>query len=178
RTLKPLSGAFEIDTFYDYYSHAVAQIHTELTVELSKRFFVGIGERYTRAGAVPTRGDLFNPLSLNEQFIQTESTNFYTAQAGIVLPYNFSFVINGYYDKHTGVFPEVNYGLFYVGADRCWGVGFFYIQRPNQNSEWAAVFTLGGVGYTDSRFSWLYRSIFGRLGADVHRLLSYGSSRL
>ena len=170
RSLNPLPGTLEINTFYDYYANAVVEMHADLTLELSKRFFVGVGERYTRAGAVPTRGDLFNPMSLNEQFIQTESTDFYTAQAGVVLPSNFNFVINGYYDKHAGVFPEVSYGLFYVGADRCWGVGFFYIQRPAQTSEYGVVFTLGGVGYTDSPFSALYRSLFGRLGLDIQKL--------
>jgi LPS-assembly protein len=170
RSLNPLPGTVEINTFYDYYANAVVEMHADLTLELSKRFFVGVGERYTRAGAVPTRGDLFNPMSLNEQFIQTESTDFYTAQAGVVLPSNFNFVINGYYDKHAGVFPEVSYGLFYVGADRCWGVGFFYIQRPAQTSEYGVVFTLGGVGYTDSPFSALYRSLFGRLGLDIQKL--------
>jgi LPS-assembly protein len=170
RSLKPLPGTLEINTLYDYYANAVVEMHADLTLELSKRFFVGVGERYTRAGAVPTRGDLFNPMSLNEQFIQTESTDFYTAQAGVVLPYNFTFVTNGYYDKHAGVFPEVNYGLYYVGQDRCWGVGFFYIQRPAQTSEYGVVFTLGGVGYTDSPFSALYRSLFGRLGLDIQKL--------
>ena len=170
RSLKPLPGTLEIDTFYDFYANAVVEINTDLTLDLSKRFFVGVGERYTRAGGVPTRGDLYNPMSMNEQFTQTESTDFYTAQAGVVLPYNFTFVTNGYYDKHAGVFPEVNYGLYYVGQDRCWGVGFFYIQRPDQTSEWSVVFTLGGVGYTDSPFSALYKSLFARLGLDIQKL--------
>jgi hypothetical protein len=170
KTLKPLPITVDIDSFYNHTESAVAQINTDLSVELTKRFFVGVGERFTRAGTVPVRGDLFNPLSLNEQLVQEQTTHFYTAQMGLVLPYNFNFVTYAYYDRNTGVFPEINYGLFYVGADRCWGVGFFYIQRPAQNSEFAFVFTLGGVGYTDSPFSGLYRALFGRLGLDIQKL--------
>jgi LPS-assembly protein len=170
KTLTPLPMTLDIDSFYNHTETAVAQINTDLSVELTKRFFVGIGERFTRAGTVPVRGDLFNPLSLNEQLVQQQTTHFYTGQMGIVLPYNFNFVTHAYFDKNAGVFPEINYGLFYVGADRCWGVGFLYIQRPAHNSEFAFVFTLGGVGYTDSPFSGLYRALFGRLGLDIQKL--------
>jgi len=170
KSLTPVPITLDIDSFYNHAESAVTQVNTDLNVELTKRFFVGVGERFTRAGAVPVKGDLFNPLSLNEQLVQDQTTHFYTAQAGVVLPYNFNFVINGYYDRHAGVFPEINYGLFYVGQDRCWGVGFFYIQRPAQTSEYGVVFTLGGVGYTDSPFSGLYRSLFGRLGLDIQKL--------
>jgi hypothetical protein len=88
----------------------------------------------------------------------------------VALPYSFYFVTRGYWDARNGIFPEINYGVFYVGASRCWGVGAFLIQRPGQQSEYAFVATLGGVGYTDSPFSALYRSLFSLLGLDIQKL--------
>jgi LPS-assembly protein len=170
RTLKPMPIIVDIDTFYNHYESAVTQINTDITFELTKRYFFSIGERFTRAGNVPVRGDLFNPISLNEQLLRTGTTHFYSAQFGAALPYNFYFVTRGYYDKNDGVFPEINYGLYYVGSNRCWGVGAFFIQRPGQASEYAVVLTLGGVGYTDSPFSALYRVLFERLGLDIQKL--------
>jgi hypothetical protein len=170
RTLKPAPIIVDIDTFYNHYESAVTQINTDISLELTKRYFFSIGERFTRAGTVPARGDLFNPMSLNEQLLQTQTTHFYFAQFGAALPYNFYFVARGYFDKNDGVFPEINYGLYYVGSNRCWGVGAFYIQRPGQASEYAFVFSLGGVGYSDSPFSALYRTLFERLGLDIQRL--------
>ncbi len=170
RTIKPVPITIDIDTFYNYYESAVVQINTDITVELSKRYYFTVSERFTRAGTVPVKGDLFTPVSLNEQLMETQTTHFYAAQFGAALPYNFYFVTRGYYDRNDGVVPEINYGLYYVGANRCWGVGAFYIQRPGDTSEYAFVLTLGGVGYTDSPYSSLYRSLFGRLGLDIQKL--------
>ncbi|HEY6008395.1 MAG TPA: hypothetical protein VIU40_08740, partial [Geobacteraceae bacterium] len=78
-------------------------------------------------------------------------------------------VIRGYLDQNTGQFPEVDYGLYYVGSDRCWGAGALFIQRPDQ-TEFAFVFTLGGVGFTDAPLGGLYRSLFQRLGLDIQKL--------
>jgi LPS-assembly protein len=169
RTLKPLATTLDVDAFYDHAESAVSVVNTDLQVELMKRFFVSVGQRFTRAGAVPVRGDLFNPLTLNEALVQTQTTHFYTAEAGVALPYNLYAVARGYYDRNDGVFPEANYGLYYVGSNRCWAVGALMIQRPDQ-TEFAFVFTLGGVGFTDSPFSGLYRSLFQRLGLDIQKL--------
>ena len=170
RTIKPVPITVDIDTFYNHYESAVVQVNVDITMELMRRYFFTVSERFTRAGTVPVRGDLFNPLSLNEQLLETQTTHFYAAQFGVALPYNFYFVTRGYYDRNDGVIPEINYGLYYVGSNGCWGVGAFYIQRPGQASEYAFVATLGGVGYTDSPFSALYRSLFSRLGLDIQKL--------
>jgi LPS-assembly protein len=170
RTIKPIPITVDIDTFYNHYESAVVQVNTDITLELMRRYFFTLSERFTRAGTVPVRGDLFNPLSLNEQLLQAQTTHFYAAQFGVRLPYNFYFVTRGYYDRNDGVFPEINYGLYYVGSNGCWGVGAFFIQRPGQDSEYAFVATLGGVGYTDSPFSALYRALFSRLGLDIQKL--------
>jgi hypothetical protein len=77
--------------------------------------------------------------------------------------------VRGYLDQNARTFQEMNYGLYYVGSSRCWGAGFLFIQRPDQ-TEFAFVFTLGGVGFTDSPFSALYRDLFQRLGLDIQKL--------
>src|SRR5437879_11698672 len=96
----------DIDTFYNHTESAVAQINTDLSVELTKWFFVGVGERLRRAGTVPVKGDLFNTLSLNEHLVQEHTTHFYTGQMGVVLQYKSNVVTQAYYDKHTRVCPE------------------------------------------------------------------------
>ena len=169
RTLKPIATTLDVDIFYNHAESAVSVVNTDLLIELTKRFFFGVGQRFSRAGSIPVKGDLFNPRSLNEALVQTETTHFYTAEAGVALPKNFYAVVRGYFDQKDGVFPEVNYGLYYVGSDRCWGVGALMIQRPDQ-TEFAFVFTLGGVGFTDSPFSGLYRVLFQRLGLDIQKL--------
>lgn len=169
KAVQPVSATLDVDAFFNHEQSAVTVFNTDLTVDLSNRVFLSMGQRFSRIGSIPVRGDLFNPLSLNESLAQVQTTHFYTAQAGVALPYNIYAVVRGYYDRNDGVFPEMNYGLYYVGADRCWGVGALMIQRPDQ-TEFAFVFTLGGVGFTDSPFSGVYRGLFQRLGLDIQKL--------
>ncbi|HLG44321.1 MAG TPA: LPS assembly protein LptD [Nitrospirales bacterium] len=169
RTLTPVPATLDLDVFYNHADSAVSAVNTDLRVELTKRYFAVIGQRFTRAGAVPVKGDLFNSLSLNEALVQTQTTHFYIAEVGAALPFNLNFVARAYFDQEAGIFQEVNYGLYYVGASRCWGAGALVIQRPDQ-TEFAFMVTLGGVGSTQSPFSDLYRNLFQRLGVDIEKL--------
>jgi LPS-assembly protein len=169
RTLKPFPAELDVETFYNYADSAVTVFNTDLRFTLTKEVFLSIGQRFSRAGAVPLKGDLFNPMTLNDVLQQTETTHFYTAEAGIKLPYNFYAVVRGFLDQNTGQFPEVDYGLYYVGSDRCWGAGLIFIQRPDQ-TEFAVLFTLGGVGFTDSPLGGVYRYLYQRLGLDIQKL--------
>lgn len=176
RTLKPIPASLDVDAFYDYTESAVASFNTDLRFNLAKEYFFSIGQRFTRAGPVPVRGDLFNPLTLNDVIQQTETTHFYTAEVGKVLPFNLYAVVRGYYDATTGRFPEVDYGLYYVNTSRCWGVGVLLLQTGQipgiaaAGTEYAVVFTLGGIGFSDSPLSGLYRGLFQRLGLDIQKL--------
>jgi LPS-assembly protein len=176
RTLQPIPASLDVDTFYNYTESAVSVLNTDLNFELRNGYFLSLGQRFTRAGPVPVRGDLFNPLTLNDVLIQTEKTHFYTAEVGTALPFNLYAVIRGYYDAQTGRLPEVDYGLYYVNPSRCWGVGVLLIERgqipgvaPAQ-TEFAFLFTLGGVGSTDSPFNAVYQRLFQRLGLDIQKL--------
>ncbi len=176
RTLQPIPASLDVDTFYNHSESAVSVLNTDLNFELRNGYFLSLGQRFTKAGPVPVRGDLFNPLTLNDVLIQTEKTHFYTAEVGTALPFNLYAVIRGYYDAQTGRFPEVNYGLYYVNPSRCWGVGVLLIERgqipgvaPAQ-TEFAFLFTLGGVGSTESPFSAVYQRLFQRLGLDIQKL--------
>lgn len=169
RTAAPVSTELDVDVFYNHERSAVSVFNTDLRFNLRKDVFLSLGQRFTQQGSVAVRGDLFNPMTLNESLVQGNRTRFYTAEAGVALPYNLYAVVRGYYDQEGGVFPEVNYGLYYVGSSRCWGAGILLIQRPDQ-TEFAFLFTLGGVGSSDSPFSWLYRSLFQRLGLDIQKL--------
>jgi len=169
RTAVPVATELDVDVFYNHARSAVSAFNTDLRFNLLKDAFISIGQRFTLPGQVAVRGDLFNPMTLNETLVQAQKTNFYTAEFGFALPYNLYFVTRGYLDQDTGQFPELNYGLYYVGSSRCWGAGVMLIQRPDQ-TEFAVLFTLGGVGFSDSPFSGLYRGLFQRLGLDIQRL--------
>ena len=169
RTLRPLNAELDVDTFYNHALGRVSAFNTDLRFSFSKDYFFSIGQRYTLSGPVAVHGDLFNPMTLNDVISQTETTHFYTAEVGVALPYNLYAVVRGYLDQNTGQFPEINYGLYYVGSSRCWGMGIMLNQRPDQ-TEFAVLFTLGGVGFSDSPFSGLYRGLFQRLGLDIQRL--------
>jgi LPS-assembly protein len=169
RTLNPFPAELDVDAFYNHADSAISVFNTDLRFNVAKDAFLSIGQRFTRAGSVAVKGDLFNPMTLNEVLVQTDKTHFYTAEAGIALPFNLYAVVRGFLDQNTGSFPEMNYGLYYVGSSRCWGTGVLFIQRPEQ-TEFAFVFTLGGVGFTDSPFSALYRGLFQRLGLDIQKL--------
>ena len=176
RTLQPIPASLDVDTFYNHSESAVSVLNTDLNFELRNGYFLSLGQRFTRAGPVPVRGDLFNPLTLNDVLIQSEKTHFYTAEVGTALPFNLYAVLRGYYDAQTGRFPEVDYGLYYVNPSRCWGVGVLLIERgqipgvaPAQ-TEFAFLFTLGGVGSTDSPFNAVYQRLFQRLGLDIQKL--------
>ncbi len=169
RTAVPVSAELDVDVFYSHAQSAVSVFNSDLRMSLTNDFFLSIGQRFSQQGAVPVRGDLFNPMTLNEALLQPEKTQFYTAEVGVALPYNLYAVARGFFDQEDGVFPELNYGLYYVGSSRCWGAGVLLIQRPDQ-TEFAFLFTLGGVGFSDSPFSGLYRGLFQQLGLDIQRL--------
>jgi LPS-assembly protein len=169
RTRKPFPAELDVDVFYNHADSAISVFNTDLRFNVARDAFLSVGQRFTRPGSVAVKGDLFNPMTLNEVLVQTDKTHFYTAEAGLALPSNLYAVVRGYLDQNNWSFPEMNYGLYYVNASRCWGGGFLFIQRPDQ-TEFAFVFTLGGVGFTDSPFSAVYRSLFQRLGLDIQKL--------
>ena len=169
RTAVPVQTELDMDVFYNHTNSAISAFNTDFRFNLKKDVFVSVGQRFSHQGQVALRGDLFNPMTLNESILQTQKTHFYTAEIGFALPYNLYAVMRGYLDQNTGEFPELNYGLYYVGSSRCWGAGVMLIQRPDQ-TEFAFLFTLGGVGFSDSPFSGLYRGLFQRLGLDIQRL--------
>ncbi len=180
RTFTPLPVTLRMDTFYDYTESAVAIINTDLQFTLTNEYFFTLGQRFTRAGPVPVRGDLFNPATMNDVLVQTENTHFFTAEVGKTLPFNLYAVVRGYYDAHAGIFPEVDYGLYYVNPSRCWGVGAMILQRGQipgvapSSVEFAFAITLGGVGYTETPLSALYEGLFNRLGLDIQKLRTIG----
>ena len=169
RTLYPLPVELDVDVFYNHTDSAISVFNTDLRFNVAKDAFFSIGQRFTRAGPVAVKGDLFNPMTLNEVLTQTDKTHFYTAEAGIALPFNLYAVIRGFLDQTNWAFPEMDYGLYYVNPSRCWGAGFLFLQRPDQ-TEFAFVFTLGGVGYTESPLSAVYEGLFQRLGLDIQKL--------
>lgn len=149
---------------------------TNLGLFSNESWYLTVGQRFTRAGDVPIRGDLFNPISFNTTFHQEEDINFSTVEGGATLPFGFRAVAKAYYDANpidTAPFPEVDYGLFYTNPCNCWGAGFFFIQRPDRigtssgsDNEFGFMISLRGIGGTETNITSKFRRMFQRLGLD------------
>ena len=167
----------DIDTFIDPKTGESSVIETDLGLFANESWYLTVGQRFTRAGDVPIRGDLFNPVSFNTTFHQEEDINFSTFEGGVSLPFGFRAVAKAYYDADPSIgtpyFPEVDYGLFYTNPCRCWGAGFFFIQRPERlgtasgaDNEYGFMISLRGIGGTETTLTPKFRKMFQKLGLD------------
>ena len=166
-----------VDTFIDPTTGTSSVFETDLGLFSNESWYVTIGQRFTRAGDVPVRGDLFNPISFNTTFRQEEDINFSTLEGGASLPFGFRAVAKAYYNADPSVgtpyFPEVDYGLFYTNPCNCWGAGFFFIQRPERlgtasgaDNEFGFMISLRGIGGTETSLTPQFRRMFQKLGLD------------
>ncbi len=164
-----------VDTFINPKTGLSSVFETDLGLFSNESWYLTIGQRFTRAGDVPIRGDMFNPISFNTTFHQDEDIHFSTFEGGTTLPFGFRAVAKAYYDANpstgTPYFPEVDYGLFYTNPCNCWGAGFFYIQRPERlgtasgsDAEFGFMISLRGLGGTESTVTPKFVRMFQNLG--------------
>ena len=86
------------------------------------------GNRHTRAGFVPQRGDIWNPFSFNEVLTPLSEINFLTASGGFRTPYGWTFGSRVYHDFSTGETPEWDVVGLFQNDCRCWSLGLYYIR--------------------------------------------------
>lgn len=141
---------FDIDAFYDYALKSLTVFDTDLRVTLPHYGDVGIGHRSTRPeGAVPRKGDMLDPLALGGLTTDPRpEVDYYTISARVDLPWGFEFANKTYYDRQTGTYTEIGYGLRYRA--QCWSVTFTYQDYPDKN-EFGAVLTLIGATSVESK---------------------------
>ncbi len=136
-----------VDAFYDIYDRRFSSWNTDLTLELPPYVTASVGQRYTRGGTVPQRGDLFNPLYLGDQE-PAPRIQFWTEKVIVRTPWGINLASRAYFDAETSKFVEVAYGLQY--EDQCWGITLTYQDFRTRN-EFSFMFTLKGLGATGSR---------------------------
>ncbi len=171
----------DFDAFIDPKTGTSSVFETDLGLFSNESWYLTVGQRFTRAGDVPIRGDLFNSVSFNTTFRQDENINFTTFEGGATLPFGFRAVAKAYYDADptsgTPYFPEVDYGLFYTNPCNCWGAGFFFLQRPERlgtssgaDNEFGFMISLRGIGGTETTLTPKFQRMFQKLGLDVLNL--------
>ncbi|MBI3803389.1 MAG: LPS-assembly protein LptD [Nitrospirae bacterium] len=140
---------FGVDTFYDPYRHLFSSWNTDVSVALAPRVTATFGQRTTREGSVPQKGDLFNPLYIGDRET-TPRINFLTDKVVVRTPWGINLATRAYYDVSQSKFVEIAYGLQY--ERQCWSFTLDYLDLRTRN-ELVFLVNLKGLGATDSRKS-------------------------
>lgn len=135
------------DSFYSLYDRRFSTWNTDLLLDLLPRLNISVGQRYTHAGFVPRKGDLFNPLYLGDREAATP-IKFWTGRILFKTPWGITLVNRAYFDQATHKFAEIDYGIQY--ESQCWGVTLAYLDLQRRN-EFFFMITLKGLGNTGSR---------------------------
>ncbi|MBM4124060.1 MAG: LPS-assembly protein LptD [Nitrospira sp.] len=159
----PLS--LTLDSFFDPYRGNFSQWNTDLRYQQSDRWYVEVGQRYTRDGNRVRRGDIWNPISFNEVFAPTPTVQFATMTGAVRLPYGVTVGAKTYYDIKTGTRPETDLVGVYQNPCRCWSLGLYYIQFPDRTQVNFLV-SLTGIGATEADGTALMKTILHPLLKD------------
>lgn len=141
---------FDIDTFYDYALKTVTVFNTELSATLARYGNVSFGHRSTRPNvALPQKGDILDPLALGALVTNPQAeVDYYTIAARAYLPWGLELANKTYYDRQSGKYTEIGYGLLYRA--QCWSVTFTYQDYPDRN-EFGVTLTLLGATSVESK---------------------------
>jgi hypothetical protein len=141
---------FDIDAFYDYALRTVTVFDTELRATLARYGDVAVGHRSTRPEvAVPQKGDILDPLALGTLVTNPHAeVDYYTIFARAYLPWGVELANKTYYDRQSGKYTEIAYGLLYRA--QCWSVTFTYQDYPDRN-EFGVMLTLLGATSVESK---------------------------
>lgn len=134
------------DSFYNLYDRRFSTWNTDLLLDLPPHFNLSVGQRYTHAGFIPQKGDLFNPLYLGDREAATP-IKFWTGRVLVKMPWGITLVNRAYFDAATHKFVEIDYGIRY--ESECWGVTLAYLDLQLRN-EFSFMINLKGLGNTGS----------------------------
>jgi len=156
------TSALTVDAFYDPYRSEFSQWNTDLRFQQDHLWYVEMGQRYTRGGNRPRRGDIWNPISFNEVYAPTDSVRFATIAAGTRTPWGWTVGAKTYYDLKSGIRSETDTVAVYQNPCRCWSLGLFYIQFPDR-TQYNFLLSLTGLGATESFGTLVIKSVLGPL---------------
>ena len=154
------------DTFFDPGKMEFSQFNSEITVKAEETAYIQVGHRYTRAGTVPRRGDIWNPVSFNEVLVPPLKINFVTLGGAIRTPFGWTVGSKVYHDFAKRETPEWDVVGLYQNPCRCWSLGLYYIRLGSggglpERNQFNFVLTLRGVGSTQGNGMALLQSILG-----------------
>ncbi|RMH05774.1 MAG: LPS-assembly protein LptD [Nitrospirae bacterium] len=157
-----------VDSFFDPGEREVSQWNTDLTLQAHQHAYVQLGYRHSRAGTIPRRGDIWNPLSFNEVLVPQTAINFLTAGGAVRTPFGWSLGTKIYHDFESGQTSEWDVVGLYQNPCRCWSLGLYFIRlggtdRVEQRNQFNFVLTLRGIGATPGLGAQVLKSILGPL---------------
>ncbi|MGB3940000.1 MAG: LPS assembly protein LptD [Candidatus Manganitrophaceae bacterium] len=139
--------SFGVDTFYSLYERFLSSWNTDLTFHLPPYITATLGQRYSREGVLPQKGDLFNPLYIGDRETAPR-ISFWTERIVIRTPWGIQFASRAYFDVDQSKFVEISYGLKY--ERQCWGITLAYIDLRTRN-EFTFMISLKGLGEAGSQ---------------------------
>ena len=161
--LKPPINRYVIfDAFFDPYAGTLSQFNTDFRVQRSNEWYMEVGQRYSREGNRPRRGDIWNPISFNEVYAPTEEIQFVTAGGGFRTPFGWLIGAKGYYDIKNRRSPEYDVVALYQNPCKCWSFGLFYLQFPDR-AQYNFMLSLTGIGWTENYGTTVVRTILSPL---------------
>jgi LPS-assembly protein len=138
-----------VDSFLDPYQIGFSQFNTDLRLQDENRWYVEVGQRFTRGGNRVRRGDIWNTISFNEVFAPTPEVNFSTVAGAVKLPLGWTVGARSYYDLKNGGSPETDVVALYQNPCKCWSLGLYYLKFPDR-SNYNFMISLTGLGATES----------------------------
>jgi LPS-assembly protein len=159
-TVRRLDQTLTVDAFFDPYSGAFSQLNSDLRFQYDKLWYAEIGQRFTREGNRPRRGDIWNPISFNEVYAPTKELDFVTAAGAIRGPWGWTLGARSYYDVHLGKSPETDVVALWRNKCQCWSFGLYYIAFPDR-LQYNFMITLTGVGATENFGTQIMKYILG-----------------
>ncbi|MGQ0812458.1 MAG: LPS-assembly protein LptD [Nitrospiraceae bacterium] len=157
-TTPAISQYLTVDAFLDPYRGALSQWNTDVRVQDSNRWYLEIGQRYTRDGNRVRRGDIWNPISFNEVYAPTPEIQFVTAGGAFKTPFGWTVGAKAYYDVKNGKSPEYDVVALYQNPCKCWSLGLYYLQFPDR-AQYNFMLSLTGLGWTENFGTAVVRSI-------------------
>ncbi|MBI1820772.1 MAG: LPS-assembly protein LptD [Nitrospirae bacterium] len=127
------SGEFKVKTdgYFNFYSGSTDIFNADILIDSPGLGFFSVGERFSRQGSIPKKGDIFNPLSLGLLQDQPFPIRFLTSTVRIFLPYRWTFAAQYYFDYQNNIVAEADYGIRYIA--NCWGFSVGYVRFPEKS---------------------------------------------
>ena len=159
-------ASISIDTFFDPGKTEFSQFNSDITLQAKETAYIRVGHRHTRAGTVPRRGDIWNPVSFNEVLVPQSKINFLTLGGAIRTPFGWTVGSKVYHDFAKRETPEWDVVGLYQNPCRCWSLGLYYIRLGSggglpERNQFNFILTLRGVGSTQGNGMALLQSILG-----------------